>query len=283
MNWSYESLPELTEQQCLRWEQVLEERTGIFFAEHKGILRSGLRKRMQVIGCKDFDEYYGKVVADNSDNEWAALLCSLTVRETSFFRDPDAYRLVKDELVKKISRSQSEGTALQLWSVGCSSGEEVYSLAMSVLQAQGYVNARDVSVTVSGSDISSTALDSARKGVYGAKALERVTPLERSRWFRKISDSEYCVVDDLKKITHWFQWNITDSCLETLPKMDIIFCQNVLIYFRPQTRKKILDALVGCLAPGGIIVIGSGEVINWAHPKIERVKNDTVQAYRALS
>ncbi len=283
MTWNYHAIPDLSEEQYARWRCMLEERTGIFFAEHKSILQAGLTRRMREVECLDYEQYYRKITGDQSGAiEWIALLNTLTVKETSFFRHEEAFDYVRTYLAALLQdwHAASE-KSLQLWSVGCATGEEAYSLAMVASDCIREAGS-DVNFGVTAADISLAALADARKGVYARRKLRRVDDLSLERYFENLDDNAGTVVPALKQRVCFVQSNIIDMQDMPLGEMDIIFCQNVLIYFRRWRQNEVLNNLAERLKPGGLMVVGLGEAINWSHSKIQRLPAEKIQAYVRL-
>lgn len=276
MAWTYRPAPALDARQFQHWHELLEQRTGIDFSQHLSILQAGLVRRMREVECEDYDAYFQRVCErPQGMAEWSALVDSITIGETSFFRQPRAYALVKSYLARRLQRTGE--TTLDLWSVGCSTGEEAYSLAMVANEVVRDSEQRCF-VGVIGSDISHGALAHARRGQYGERSLARVPEALRARYMEKHLPG-FRVVDTLKERVCFTQANLVE--LPRLPTMamDIIFCQNVLVYFRRERRLKVLDALVERLKPGGLLVIGPGEAPKWQNPRVAAQRISGVQAY----
>lgn len=279
MVWTYRVIPDLSEEQYLRWQGILEERTGIYFSHHKSILQAGLTQRMREIDCLDYEEYFQQIVNGSGRAiEWAALLNTLTVKETSFFRHQDAFDYVSKHLFNRLLGGELGGeNSVEMWSVGCSSGEEPYSLAMianDCIEGLGI----DSYFGVTASDICLSALAQARRGIYADRKLENVNEAIRGRYFQREQDSNV-VIPWIKQRVCFVQTNIINMQNMPVSKMDVIFCQNVLIYFRRWRQKEVLDNFVNQLKPGGLLIIGLGEAVDWLHPKMKRVAQENVQAY----
>ncbi len=281
MNWQYSVIPDLTDAQYKRWQHLLEVRTGIFFAEHKSILQVGLTRRMREVDCLDYEKYYRQVEKkDSGAIEWAALLNALTVKETSFFRHPEAFDYVnaylRDLLLGCADRE------LNLWSVGCATGEEAYTLAMIVHACIENYAADDIATAsfgVTATDISGAALKSARKGRYSKRQMMQVKEPDIKRYFEEVDEEGATIVPWLKQQVCFVQANAVDMQSMPVSEMDVIYCQNMLVYFKPACQGEVLDNLAQRLKPGGLLVIGLGEAISWRNPKIRRLSEDKIQAY----
>ena len=279
MSWNYATIPDLTEEQFARWQDIVEQRTGIYLAKHKSILQAGLTRRMREIECDDYEAYYRRITASNDHVEWAALLNSMTVKETSFFRHTEAYDYLRKYLAKQLIKDGCD--SVHLWSVGCSTGEEAYSLAI-VADECVKASAGKCRYGVTATDISHAALSSARRGYYSARKLELMEARTRNSYFERINDRQYEIAPQLKERVCFAQGNIVE--LETSPigGMDVIFCQNVLIYFQRSIQNDVMDQLAERLKPGGLMIVGLGEAAEWRSDKVRRVSDDTIQGYMRI-
>jgi chemotaxis protein methyltransferase CheR/type IV pilus assembly protein PilK len=276
--WSYEASAELSDEQYRRWQTLLEQRTGISFLQHKSILQKGLSQRMREAGFSNYDEYFALVSqVPEGAVEWARLVDRVSVKETSFFREPQSFNLVRNFLAEYI-QGRPRQPSINLWSVGCSTGEEAYSLAMVASDVIDFIGT-DIFYGVVATDISRIALGDARKGEYGKRKLETVPLAIRNKHIESTDEGNCRVKDSLKQRVCFVQGNIVE--FDRLPKMnmDVIFCQNVLVYFERHRLKAVLDSLVRHLNPGGLLVLGPGEVSNWQHPQMQRNSDDTVLAF----
>lgn len=278
--WSYQAPPELTDEQYARWQALLEQRTGICFLQHKSILQKGLSQRMREVGAENYEQYFDQVSAvPDGAVEWAQLVDRISVKETSFFREPLSYELLKNYLLQRLDRQGgSTGYTLDIWSVGCSTGEEPYSLAMTASDIIDFLG-MNVFMGVVATDISPSALNVARKGVYSARKVERLPLAMQKRYFQRRNEKEFEVRPAVRQQLCFVQGNILQLRNAPVVAMDVIFCQNVMVYFRQEKKHQVMNDLVTHLKPGGILLIGPGEVNGWSHPQMKRTSDDSVQAY----
>lgn len=277
--WSLKSVPDMDEQQFLRWQELLEARTGIFISnQRKSFLQSSLIRRMREVGVDDYQAYYERIVsAPGGAIEWAALVDRLTVQETRFFRDPAAFEFV-EQYIKERGPKYEKRRPLNIWSVGCSSGEEAYSLAMLTHDVLSEFTAQPA-YTVTATDISTPVLAKARKGIYDERRATFVPDYYREKYLTVMDEKHFQVIDFLKRHICFAQINVLDLARVALKDLDVIYCQNLLIYFRRQRREEILNHLVERLAPGGVLVIGMGEMLDWKHPQLINADDGHVSAY----
>ncbi|EEF24333.1 Chemotaxis protein methyltransferase, putative [Ricinus communis] len=274
--WSLPASTSLSATQFESWLALVEERTGIDFSQHRSILQTGLSARLRELGQSDVDAYLEQVRAlPQGLPEWQQLLAHLTVKETSFFRQSAAYDLVRAYLRK---RAQTQTGTIDLWSVGCATGEEPYSLAIAANESLA-ASGRQPYFGVFATDICAQALTQARQAVYPHRRLANLSDSLRRRYFVAAEDDNWQVNDALRARVCFNQGNLLQ--IERMPAlpMDVIFCQNVLVYFRRWRIKQVLDALAQRLKPGGLLVIGPGEAPQWQHPDLVRTQHEGVTAW----
>lgn len=279
MGWSLRTIADLSDGEFSQWAKLLEERAGIqLSSKQKSLLQSQLSIRMRELGYDSYGDYYS-LVTDGLQGrlEWSILIDRVAVKETSFFRHRASFEFVRRFLQNKINNRQL-ADSFDVWSVGCSTGEEPYSLAMVIndcfelAQLEPYYG-------VTALDISSTALAKGRLGRFMSRSLENMTTEEVKRYCQLGQDGSYDVVRKLKDRVCFTHGNVLQIREMPAVQMDVIFCQNLLVYFRRWLRRDILNSLVERLKPGGVLVIGIGEVVDWEHPSLKRVNDEDVQAY----
>lgn len=268
----------MDEAQFRQWQVLLEQRTGVCISEQRQTyLQTSLTMRMRELGIRDYQLYYDHVTRGVTGTvEWYALVEWLTVRETCFMRHRPSFDYVAGFLEQR--RVATVLRPLQLWSLGCASGEEAYSLAMLVEQSLASAQLRDYGIWAT--DISQNALDQAATACYSAQRLGNLSVAERERWLQVQPDGRYQVVPELRDRVCFTRLNVLELAQAPIRDLDVIFCQNLLIYFRRWRRRDLLNLLAKRLAPGGVLVIGPGEIIDWENPLLERVPDSQVQAYQ---
>lgn len=283
--WGIKALAPISDEQFELWQTLIEARTGMTVgAARRSFLETNLAIRMREIGLSDYEAYYEQLMAGPvSEREWAILVDRLTVQETSFFRHPSSFALVRAHISELLLKEPSR-KSLNLWSVGCSTGEEPYSLAMQTDAQLQDVRRGKVYFGVMASDISLPTLARARTGIYGERRLHNVPTAWKQKYFQTVEGKkEWQVQPDLKKRVAFVQLNIMELDRVPISGMDVIFCQNVLIYFRRFRKRDILANLASRLAPGGILVLGVGEAVDWGHPQLTRVDYPDTLAFRRKS
>jgi len=293
MVWSFKKADALPEQQFSLWENLLEKRTGIQLAQAQHVLlQTQISIRMRELGIGSYQQYFD-FVKDESTGlaEWQVLVDRLVVKETSFFRHRPSLDLVRQALEEKLSLydqskrlagQESAQDSFEIWSVGCSTGEEPYAIAAIVNECFEKAGLTPY-FGVTAVDISLPALSIARQGVYGRRSLSLLENDELDKFFIDCGKEQYRIIDKIKKRVCFSQANILH--VERIPAqpMDVVFCQNVLIYFRRWRRREILKQLVKHLKPGGILVIGLGEITEWNHRELKKIDISGVQAYKKIN
>mgnify|MGYP003636585494 CR=1 FL=1 len=282
MPWESGKSPSLNDSQFLQWQALLEDRTGMYInIYHRSLLESNLIIRMREIECSDFDEYFKKVCSKPEGIvEWSILLDRIMVQETRFYRNAESLDLFSAYLNEKFNTNelQHKSRPLNIWSVGCSSGEEPYTLAILCQEAIKKTGST-CTFGITATDISLPVLVKAREGIYNARRLLDLKSTLIDHYFEALEGNKFQVKDSLKKKVCFSMANMIDIEKSPLRNMDIIYCQNVLIYFRKERKHIILDSLVERLAPGGLLVIGQGEAFDWHNSQVSRVTDNQTLAY----
>ena len=275
--WSL-SKAELNDEQFLRWRSLLEDRTGMQISDQrKTFLETSLNIRMREIGCDSYDLYYDKLMSGLAGEvEWATLVDRLTVQETSFFRHVSSYELV-EQFCRKLYEQRGR-KHIELWSVGCATGEEPYSLAMVMDDLIGQQEEKHY-YGITATDISLPALSKARHGEYSIRKLERIKSEFSERYFEQLERGRCRVIPRLKDRVCFAQINVLDLQNAPVQNVDVVFCQNLLIYFENWRKRDIVTHLADRLAPGGIMVLGIGEVIDWQRPDMKRLQYKDTLAF----
>ncbi len=279
VDWSLRPLADMSSAEFHDWQALLEQRSGLVVTEQRRIfLQANLSLRMREVGAADYASYYRQVTdGPRGAVEWSTLMDRLTVQETRFFRHPPSFALLS-RVLRERGASRDAARPWSFWSVGCASGEETYSLAICAAEALA-LGGGETAFGVIGTDISLSALSRSRDGVYSLRRLEQLEPDLRERYFRMLPGDRFQVIPDLAARVCFARLNVLELAGAPMSDMDVIFCQNLLIYFRRWRRREILDRLAERLAPGGLLVIGAGEAVGWQHPDLVPVADSEVLAF----
>jgi chemotaxis protein methyltransferase CheR len=237
--------------------------SGIYKAEEKlYLLAGGCERRMKQLGAKTPREYWSHLIAQpGGDGELRYLLNEITTGETCLFRSQpqlDALRkVILPEIVSKKTKQMSK--RLRIWSAGCSTGEESYTLAMNLLEESERL-LKGWTVEVFATDLNDHSVETAKAGVYGEYAL-RSTPLHfKRKYFSAVDEKRLQVRPEVKKLITFSRLNLQDDAKMLFMKsMDLVFCCNVLIYFDSASKTKVVNHFFGNLNFGGYLFLGTSE------------------------
>jgi chemotaxis protein methyltransferase CheR len=260
----------------------IHDKSGIFFAENKMYLvKNRLQKRMSELDIKSVQDYFYHVKYDVSQKEFNRLMVLMTTNETSFFRHEPQLLCFADEVLPLLmaeKNGNSPSRQLRIWSAGCSTGEEPYSLAMILLEKLGPF--ADWQIEITANDISEDALARARLGEYSGITLRNVRPDRLQRFFAQAGDV-YRVRPEVKALVKFSHINLNeDRKVAMMCDMDAIFCRNVMIYFSDEVKKRLVRRFFNCLKPGGYFYIGHSETLHGISKAFKLVYFKNALVYR---
>jgi chemotaxis protein methyltransferase CheR len=240
-----------------RFCEYLYQRTGMIYGESKRYyIERRVADRMRALGETQFGGYFQRL--RNEPAELEAMINAFTVNETYFYREDHQLRCLSRSILPEIVKTKGPGDKIRIWSAPCSTGEEPYSIAIWLLENWSLVDAYNVEIV--GSDIDTQALEAARQGRYGERALGRLPPELADRYFEPSANGEREIIEDLKESVSFTAANLIEgSTLAAQGQFEVIFCRNVLIYFDDAARARAVDNLFTALRPGGFICLGHTE------------------------
>ncbi len=265
------------------WSSLLQKRTGMVLpVQRKSFLVTNLGLRMKELGCRTYQEYYDILSSGmNGELEWKFLIDRLTVHETRFFRHQASLDLVHDHVRESVNSRPD--TSVHLWSAACSTGEEAYSLAITADQAlqQAAQPAQGGYFSVIATDISLPSIKTAREAKFSERQVLNHVRLEwLEKYFERLDDGRFQVVDKLRRRVCFTPMNVLSIVPEVIGEVDVIYCQNLLIYFERAKRFEIVNNMAGYLRPGGLLILGAGELLGWDHPEMKKLGFSDVLAYK---
>jgi len=255
------SNPELTDGEFEKISRLVYEACGINLTEgKKELLKARLGKVIRAGSFGSFREYYEHVVQDSSGQELVHLLDSVSTNFTSFFREPQHFEYLKSEFLPEVLGDKGRnGRKLRFWSAGCSSGEEPYSIIISLLESLGSPRGWDLQVL--STDLSSKVLKVAAAGIYPKGRIQTISPDLVKKYFLRGENrwkGYVRVKDSLKKYLVFRRLNLMEPFSFAEP-FDGIFCRNVMIYFDKPTQASLLNRFFQSLGRGGVLFIGHSE------------------------
>ena len=252
------SLIDLPEDIFRHLRDMLYDHCGVYFDDEsryfvEGRLQNSLR-RLQIDNFKDY--YFFIKYNDRGQDEFTHLIDLLTIHETYFFREDQQLKAFSDEILPELLGTRASGKSLRIWSAGCSTGEEAYTIAMLILENDVF---RDWNIEIFASDISQRVLQSARRGIYPNSSLRVINSYYLSKYFHK-EEQGFRIDDRVKKKVTFLHLNLLDSDkMGLIHGLDAIFCRNVIIYFDHQAKKKSITTFFQKLNRGGFLMLGHSE------------------------
>ena len=255
----------VTQEDVRRLCEFLYRRTGMSFDDNKRYyIDRRVTERMAATGSESFQSYFTTLRSD-ADHEIEHLVNAFTVNETYFYREDHQLRCMTSSLLQGIVRRKKNQDAIRIWSIPCSTGEEPYSIAMWLMENWAEVDSHNIEIV--GSDIDTRALKAAAEGIYGARALMRLSPAVIDRYFARLEKDEVRIDPGLRDSVQFTRANLIDGPdMARYRNFDIVFCRNVLIYFDDASRRIAAENLYDCLRPGGYICLGHSETMSRISP-----------------
>ena len=259
----------ITEQEFRQLADYIKVNFGIYLKEEKQTLLTGrLWSILQQNNFNSFSEYYHYVVSDKTGKAAISLVDKITTNYTYFMRETEHFNYFRDTVLPSLE-ARVKDRDLRIWSAGCSSGEEPYTLAF--LMEEYFANKSHWDKQILATDISVSALTTAMNGIYEEKQVEPLPPLWRVNYFDKRPRDQYEVKGRLKKEVVFRKLNlITDRFVFKKP-FHVIFCRNVMIYFDNKDKLDLIQRFYDVMAPGGYLFIGHSEAIGRGESKYSYV------------
>lgn len=234
--------------------RYIQESRGLDFRGYKRTsLQRRIRRRMEEAGCEDFATYHGFLEAD--PQEFIHLLNTVLINVTSFFRDAEAWDVLKKDVVPRILARRPDRGPIRIWSAGCASGEEPYSLAMLFAEAMGK-DAFCGRVKIYATDLDDAALNTARHALYAPRDVESVPPTLLEKYFER-TNNHYVFQRELRKCVIFGRHNIVNDA--PISRIDLLVCRNLLIYLESETQNTVLPRLHYALVNDGVLFLGKAE------------------------
>jgi chemotaxis protein methyltransferase CheR len=257
----------LTDHELSEIRMLIEERTGIHFDESRErFLSTRVREHMHERGYTRVNELLRAVRKTNV--EYDSLLERMLTQETSFFRYPAVFEAFEKRVLPEIhvSKFWKNPRTLRVWSAGCSTGEEPYSIAITIADSLSFADAWNVEILAT--DVGKLALKAGEKGIYSGRSLGSVSEKQLDAHFTKV-ENKFHVKPRLKKMISFAPMNLAAPVY--VGRMDLIFCMNVLIYFTEERRRGLVQRFYEALEPGGYLFLGHSESISKMPVKFQAI------------
>ncbi|MGC2402303.1 MAG: protein-glutamate O-methyltransferase [Acidobacteriaceae bacterium] len=273
------SLYSINERDFQLFRTLIHGRTGIWLRDGKQImLASRLSRRLRHYGLASFGEYYQLLQAGGNEGEIGELINCVTTNKTSFFREHHHFDFLTHTVIPEIlsSPGRSQAKTISVWSGACSTGEEPYSIAITLLEAVRGTRANsapgDWQIHVTASDIDTKVLETAQCAIYDASVFESVALDLQKRYFLRGKDNmegRIKVKDSITSLVRFQRLNLMDAVWPVEGPFDVIFFRNALIYFQQETQDTFLRRMARLLRPRGYLFLGHSEHIPWLHDLLE--------------
>jgi len=276
--------PALDEELLSRLSDVVSERLGLSFPKERwGDLERGLRTAAPELGFDSVESTLHWFLSTNPDRRHTETLAShLTVGETYFFRDPRTFRALREHILPSLISLRSEHRRLRLWSAGCCTGEEPYSLA--ILLHSLIPDYRQWTITILATDINPRFLQKAARGVYGEWSFRETPSWIKEQYFTQTREGRFEILPIIKDSVVFAPLNLVDdsypSFLTNTNAMDLVLCRNVLMYFRPQTTRSVAAKLSQSLMSDGWLLVSPSEMSQALFPEFETAHVGEALCYR---
>jgi chemotaxis protein methyltransferase CheR len=265
----------MTAEEFRKLSSFITEHTGIKMPEAKKVmLQSRLQKRLRYLDMNSFKEYVEYVFSeDGIQNELIHMLDVVSTNKTDFFREPVHFEFLEKTLLPEYVNNFPLNRPLKIWSAGCSSGEEVYTIAITI--SEFINNHPGLNYSIFGTDISTEILRRAVNAIYKEEKINNI-PIElKKKYFLKSKDKTkklVRIVPELRNKANFARMNLMDSAYDVKDTFDVIFCRNVLIYFNRDIQESVINKLTRKLRTGGYFFIGHSESIMGMDVPLKQIK-----------
>lgn len=239
-------------------KKKIESNTGFSCESYREpMLKRRINARMSILGLKEYSDYLAFIKKDS--NEYKKLLEALTINVTEFFRNSSAFDAFRDEVVPELLNDPDvqKRKRIRIWSAGCASGEESYSIAIILNEMLGTKISRDFSISILGTDIDDDALESAEKRIFSQKQVEKITPRLIRKYFTPSETPGKFKLNELDVKVEFKKHDLITG--KPPPFFNAVFCRNLLIYLRKEVQSNVLKNLYDSLYPKGFMILGKTE------------------------
>ena len=258
-----DNMMKITDAEFQSIAKLVYDRLGITLSDQKkGLVVSRLQKILKQYGFTTFKQYYDMLIGDKSGNKLTELTNQITTNHTFFFREEEHFHFFKSDILPWMVREHQarNDNDLRIWCAAASSGEEPYTLVMTLLEYFG-ANYKNWNCGLLATDVSEKALGAAMAGIYADTQMQGVPPAYLKKYFRQVPGG-HAVVDQLKKEVTFRKFNLMTKTLPFKKKFDCIWCRNVMIYFDNPTKHELVERMYDSTVSGGYLLIGHSETLD---------------------
>lgn len=251
--------PGITDADFQKFAEFFHRKTGIHFEVSKRyFVDKRLIERIQATGAENFRAWFVALRFESDGAEMQRLVNLMTVNETYFFREAYQFDCLVNHMLNEVAARRAPGSRIRIWSIPSSTGEEPYSIAIYLLERWAKIEQYDVEIL--SSDIDTTVLEAAQRGVYSARSVAQLPAPYLKKYFKQQGAAEWRISRDLVDAVEFSRVNLSEPAdLRRFRGIDVIFCRNLLIYFDDLSRRVAVEAMFDTMAPGGFICLGHSE------------------------
>jgi chemotaxis protein methyltransferase CheR len=242
---------------------------GINLSQKKLLIEGRLSNMVIEKGFSNFSDYLKFVFKDASGIEISTIINKLTTNHTFFMREAEHFKYFRDIVLPYLEAS-SKTKDLRIWSAGCSSGQEPYTLAMIMADYFG-TQWSSWNTKILATDISQKVLQEAQMGIYSGESISTMSKYWRLRYFKKIEDEDYQISEEIRNEITYRNFNLMTEVFPFKKKFHVIFCRNVMIYFESKTKMELINKFYDMTEPGGYLFIGHSESVNKDETKYQYI------------
>ena len=249
----------ISDEEFTNFSSYMYKKIGVVFTESKRyFVDKRVEQRVIATNCATFSEYFSLLRLDSSGREMQEMVNLLTVNETYFLRENYQFDTLVKYILPEIAARKTKGDRIRIWSLPCSTGEEPYSIAISILEQ--WKDTDDFYLEIFASDIDTAVLEKCRKGIYGERSLQHISRDLRKKYFEKLPDGQYQIIRSLRESIEFSRVNIHEmSDMVKIKSIDVVFCRNLLIYFDDISRREAIAKIYDAMADQGFILLGHSE------------------------
>lgn len=257
----------LTDAEFLEFVNYMHKNYGIDLSKKRQLIEGRLSNMVERKGMKTFSEYMNSI-KKNDKGEISLLINKLTTNYTYFYREENHFKYLK-EVILPYEEQTNKLKTINIWSAGCSSGEEPYTIAM-IINEFFYLKKMNWKIQILATDISENVLDKAKEAIYAEESIKNLPPTYIKRYFIKTKDNKYQVSPEIKSHITFRTFNLMEPIV-AMNKFNVIFCRNVMIYFNAATKENLVNKFYEATQPSGHLMIGHAETIQRGQSKYKYI------------
>ncbi|WP_187648041.1 CheR family methyltransferase [Nitrosophilus labii] len=272
----------LSEEQLKKIRDLIAVKTGIYMDDNKllNIYRKKIEEFVDRAKYKSFESFYSTLVFEKDKELLQDFISLITVNETYFFREKYQFEALIKNLLPELDKLRPKGESIKILSAPCSSGEELYSIAIYILEEEKIIEKRDIALI--GIDIDKVMIEKAKRGVYTKRSISKI-PSDLLRKYFDFNGTVYKIKNEISKNMTFEMANVLDFySLKRLGSFDVIFSRNMLIYFDDKTRREVFASFYSILKPGGYLLLGHAEKVPEDMKLFKRIKLEDSIVYKKV-